>query len=118
MHSGSPFSLEGMDIVIIGGASGIGEASARLAARSGARVVVADRDEAAAERVVAAAARDGGTAVSRSVDIRSGESVGNLFRGLESDGFQPKGLVSTPGVNVRKRLADTSEEEYERVVSL
>ena len=35
----SPFSLDGMDVVVIGGASGIGEASAWLAARSGARVV-------------------------------------------------------------------------------
>lgn len=118
MNSAAPFSLDGMDVVIIGGASGIGEASARLAARSGARVVVADRDEAAAERVVAATVGEGGTAVVRSVDIRSGESVGKLFRGLESDGFRLRGLVSTPGVNVRKRLADTSEEEYERVVSL
>ena len=114
----SPFSLEGMDVVVIGGASGIGEASARLAARSGARVAVADRDEAAAEQVVTEIGAAGGAAVSRDVDIRSGESVEALFRGLESDGFQPRGLVSTPGVNVRKRLADTSEEEFERVVSL
>ena len=118
MKPAVPFSLDGMDVVVIGGGSGIGEASARLAARCGARVVVADRDAAAAERVVADTAGEGGTAVARSVDIRSGKSVGDLFRGLESDGFRPRGLVSTPGVNVRKRLADTSEEEYERVVSL
>ncbi len=114
----SPFSLDGMDVVVIGGASGIGEASARLAARSGARVVIADRDEVAAEAVAAAISTEGGTAVSRGVDIRSGESVESLFRGLETEGFRPRGLVSTPGVNVRKRLADTSEEEFERVVSL
>ena len=114
----SPFSLAGMDVVVIGGASGIGEASARLAAGSGARVVVADRDEAAAGRVVTAIAAGGGAAVARAVDIRSGESVGDLFAGLESEGFQPRGLVSTPGVNVRKRLADTNEDEFERVVSL
>jgi NAD(P)-dependent dehydrogenase (short-subunit alcohol dehydrogenase family) len=118
MNAAAPFSLDGMDVVIIGGASGIGEASVRLAARSGARVVVADRDEAAASRVVAAAAADGGTAVAREVDIRSGESIEALFSGLESQGFRPQGLVSTPGINVRKRLADTDEEEFERVVSL
>ena len=116
--SASPFSLAGMDIVVIGGASGIGEATAVLAAGAGARVVVADRDEAAADRVASAAAADGGVAIARPVDIRSGESVANLFGGLESEGFEPRGLVSTPGVNVRKRLADTNEEEFERVVSL
>ncbi|MCY3745913.1 MAG: SDR family oxidoreductase [Acidobacteria bacterium] len=115
MTSASPFSLAGMDVVVIGGASGIGEASARLAARCGARVVVADRDEAAAREL---AAGIGSAAVSRAVDVRSGKSVEDLFRQLESEGFEPRGLVSTPGVNVRKRLADTNEEEFERVVSL
>ena len=80
MTASSPFSLGGMDVVVIGGASGIGEASARLAARSGARVVIADRDEAAAGRVAAAVAAAGGNAVARSVDVRSGASVGNLFQ--------------------------------------
>lgn len=117
-NTASPFSLAGMDVVVIGGASGIGEASARLAASAGARSVVADRDEAAASRVVAAISADGGRAVARRVDIRSGKSVEELFRGLESEGFQPKGLVSTPAVNVRKRIEDTSEEEFERVVAL
>ena len=115
---GPPFSLDGVDVVVIGGASGIGEASARLAARSGARVVVADREEAAADRVVTSIVTQGGTAVARLVDIRSGASVEHLFDGLESAGFRPRGLVSTPGMNVRKRLADTNEAEFERVVSL
>ena len=115
---GSPFSLDGMDVVVIGGASGIGAAAGRLAARSGARVVVADRDPEAAGRVAAGIGSDGGQAEARLVDIRSGDSVAGLFGGLEAEGFRPRGLVSTPAVNVRKRLADTSEEEFERVVSL
>lgn len=114
----APFSLDGTDVVVIGGASGIGEASARLAARSGARVVVADRDEVAAARIADAIGADGGSAAARGVDVRSGESVGALFQSLESEGIRPRGLVSTPGVNVRKRLADTSEGEFEQVVSL
>ena len=56
----SPFSLDGMDVVVIGGASGIGEASARLAARSGARVVVADRDQTAAGRLATEISTEGG----------------------------------------------------------
>ncbi len=112
--TGSPFSLAGMDVAVIGGASGIGEATARLAARSGARVVVADRDREAAARVAAACA--GGRA--RPVDVRSEESVAELFRGLEDEGLRLRGLVVTPGMNVRKRLADTSAAEFDRVVSL
>lgn len=114
----SPFSLDGIDVVVIGGGSGIGEATARLAARSGARVAVADRDAGAADRVAAAIRTDRGRAAAHCVDLRSGDSVAGLFRDLEFDGFRPRGLVSTPGVNVRKRLADTGEAEFERVVSL
>ena len=107
-----------MDVVVIGGASGSAKRAPGWPPAPAPGVVVADRDEAAADRVAAAVAADGGNAVARPVDIRSGESVGNLFGGLESEGFEPRGLVSTPGVNVRKRLADTNEEEFERVVSL
>ena len=109
----SLFSLPGRDVLVIGGASGIGAATARLAARSGARVVVADRDEAAANRV---ASEIGRSASARSVDITSGEAVADLFAGLDGEGFRLRGLVVTPGINVRKRIAETSEEEFERVV--
>ncbi len=108
-----PFPLDGRDVVILGGASGIGAASAALAARMGARVVVADQDETAAERVAAGIRQAGGAARICQVDIRSEDSVEALFRG-----FEPYGLVVTPGVNVRKRLAETTAGEFERVVSL
>ncbi|WP_082818986.1 SDR family NAD(P)-dependent oxidoreductase [Cupriavidus nantongensis] len=44
------FSLEGKAAVVTGGASGIGLACARLLASAGAQVVIADRDEEAAQR--------------------------------------------------------------------
>ena len=57
-------------VVITGGGSGIGAAGARLAARDGATVVVADLALEAAERV---AADTNGTALS--VDVRDSASV-------------------------------------------
>lgn len=47
--------LNGKVMLVIGGASGIGLATVEAAAREGARVVVADRDVAGAERAAAAA---------------------------------------------------------------
>lgn len=111
----SPFSLQGRDLVVIGGASGIGAATARFAARSGARVVVVDRDEAAAARV---ASEIGDSASARAVDITRGDAVAALFAGLEADGFRLRGLVVTPGINVRKPIAETTSDEFDRVVRL
>jgi rhamnose utilization protein RhaD (predicted bifunctional aldolase and dehydrogenase)/NAD(P)-dependent dehydrogenase (short-subunit alcohol dehydrogenase family) len=63
--------------LVVGGGSGIGREVARLAAERGAHVVVADRDEAAAARVVAelaAVTSKEFTAVT-AVDIRSREAI-------------------------------------------
>ncbi len=109
----APFGLGGRDLLVIGGASGIGAATARLAARCGARMVVADRDREAAERV---AREVGYGAAAREVDLGDGEAVAALFAGLEEEGRQLRGLVATPGINVRKPIASTSEEEFDRVV--
>jgi NAD(P)-dependent dehydrogenase (short-subunit alcohol dehydrogenase family) len=56
LRAASPYTrtngrLEGKIAIVTGGGSGIGEATARLMAREGAAVVVADIDRAAAERV-------------------------------------------------------------------
>jgi rhamnose utilization protein RhaD (predicted bifunctional aldolase and dehydrogenase)/NAD(P)-dependent dehydrogenase (short-subunit alcohol dehydrogenase family) len=68
--------------LIVGGGSGIGREVALLAADRGAHVVIADRDRAAADRVVeeakAIAGKEGAIAVS--VDIRSRESIREAIR--------------------------------------
>lgn len=114
----NPFSLAGAEVVVIGGGSGIGEATALLAAASGARVAVADRDLRAAERVAAAIHERGGAGLAAEVDVRSGESLEALFVHLDEQGFRPTGLVATPGINVRKPIAETSPAEFDRVVGL
>jgi rhamnose utilization protein RhaD (predicted bifunctional aldolase and dehydrogenase)/NAD(P)-dependent dehydrogenase (short-subunit alcohol dehydrogenase family) len=67
--------------VVVGGGSGIGREAALLAAARGAHVVVADRDEAAAARVVAElkAVTSGEFTAVAAVDIRSRKAISNAI---------------------------------------
>lgn len=66
--------LAGQKVVVIGGSSGIGLATAELAKKEGADVIIASRN---AERLKAATDRLGATAIM--TDVTSNESVVNLF---------------------------------------
>jgi NAD(P)-dependent dehydrogenase (short-subunit alcohol dehydrogenase family) len=67
--------LAGEKVVVVGGSSGIGLATADLAKREGAEVIIASRN---AERLKAAAAKIGVTAIA--TDVTSDDSVTKLFQ--------------------------------------
>src|SRR5262245_2596768 len=71
--SESPFA--GKVAIITGGASGIGSALGRELVRSGAEVVLADRQADLAEEVAAEIRRGGGRAEAVEVDVRSLDAV-------------------------------------------
>jgi NAD(P)-dependent dehydrogenase (short-subunit alcohol dehydrogenase family) len=68
-------SLAGQKVVVVGGSSGIGLATAEFARREGAEVIVASRN---AERLQAAADKIGASAIV--ADVTSDDSVVSLFR--------------------------------------
>jgi NAD(P)-dependent dehydrogenase (short-subunit alcohol dehydrogenase family) len=67
--------LSGKVALITGAASGIGRETARLFAREGARVVVADLDAKAGEAVVAEVAKEGGEAIAVACDVARAADV-------------------------------------------
>ncbi|HEY7230999.1 MAG TPA: SDR family oxidoreductase [Pseudolabrys sp.] len=68
-------SLAGKKVVVVGGSSGIGLATAELARREGADVIIASRN---AQRLKAAAGKIGATDIA--ADVTSDDSVADLFR--------------------------------------
>jgi len=110
----SIFSLKGRRIAVVGAASGIGEAVARGAAREGASVIALDVDEQGLQSCCAKIREAGGSAEWKRVDIRNRAEVEAALGGAGD----LDGVVSTPGINVRKRVLDYSDEELDRVIDV
>ena len=108
------FDLSGKTALVVGAASGIGRASALGLADFGAHVIVADLNLEGAAVVVSEIEAKGGQATAASVNLGDGVSVTVLIDGIPKLDV----LVCTPAINVRKRLLEYSEEEFDRVVAL
>jgi len=110
--------LEGKIALITGGASGIGRATARLFAREGAAVAIADSNEAAGREVAAEIAADGGRVICERVDVTSADDCQravrqtlNAFGGLHI-------LFNNAGIIRRASVAELSEADWDRVMAV
>jgi NAD(P)-dependent dehydrogenase (short-subunit alcohol dehydrogenase family) len=105
-------------VVLTGGATGIGRATALAFARRGAAVTIGDVDERSAE-TVEMIKRDGGAAMFVPTDVAHGSEVARLvdtavkqFGGLHV-AFNNAGVLSPMG-----KLAEQTEDEWDRVISV
>ncbi|CAH1659475.1 SDR family NAD(P)-dependent oxidoreductase [Chelatococcus asaccharovorans] len=105
--------LVGRRVVIAGGGSGIGLATARLFAREDASVMIFDRDLAAAR---AAAAACGGAGVA--VDIADEKALVAAIATAEEILGGIDGLVNTAGVFDPATLADTDLDLWSRMIAV
>lgn len=112
------FGLDGRAAVVIGAASGIGEAVAAGCAELGARVHCLDTDEAGAARTAAEIHARGGQADARALDIRDAAAVASALDALDRQDGRLDVVVCTPGVNVRKPIVDYTPDEVDRVLSV
>lgn len=112
------FRLDGKVVAVIGAGGGIGEAVARGAARQGARVfcldLVPQTTSATAERIRKA----GGTAEAGTVDVTDSDTLDATLGYVAETGGGLDAVVCTPGINVRKKMLDYTDEEFDKVVNV
>src|SRR5947208_3606544 len=108
--------LDGKVCIITGAGSGIGQATALLFAREGARVVVADIDESGAEETVRQVVAAGGDAVARLVDVADPPQAQRLADETAADLGRIDVLFNTAGISGVGTLHETTVELWERVL--
>jgi 3-oxoacyl-[acyl-carrier protein] reductase len=102
--------------LVTGAGSGFGEGIARTFAREGAKVVIADINEKAAQGVAAAIGKDAiavRTDVSQRADVEAAVKVArDAFGGLDI-------LVNNAGINFnRAPLTEVTEEQFDRIFAV
>ena len=112
------FRFDGKTVVVIGAGSGIGRAVAIGAAQQGARVGCADINADSARATAEAIIRAGGAADHAALDITDAAATDRVLEGFAVAAGRLDGLACTPSINVRKRLLDYREDEFDRVVRL
>ncbi len=105
------FRLDGRQALVIGAGGGIGREVAMALAGQGADVICSDMDGAAAEKT---ADECGTHAQALTLDVTDATAVREAADALR----HLRIMVFTPAINVRKRMADYTTEEFDRVVDL
>lgn len=115
MKDHAKFRLDGRHVVVVGAASGIGEATALACGRQGARVACVDMNAMGAERVASQIRAEGSAASAHAADIAESSQLEVLFAELDRVAAVD-GVACTPSINVRKPILAYTDEEFDRVI--
>jgi NAD(P)-dependent dehydrogenase (short-subunit alcohol dehydrogenase family) len=108
-------NFAGRVAVVTGGGSGIGRGIARALASAGARVVIADRDTAGAERVQEEIRADGGGAFARTVDVTDEGQAGELSAWVNDELGSADIVVNNAGVCQMKPFLELVPDDFRRM---
>ena len=107
--------------IVTGGGVGLGKAYAQGLAKEGAKVVVADIQEAEAKKVAADIQQGGGDAIAVSVDVTSPEKTQSMAEAALKRYGRIDALVNNAGLYSalkKKPFMEIDPEEWDRVMSV
>jgi NAD(P)-dependent dehydrogenase (short-subunit alcohol dehydrogenase family) len=110
--------VRGKAAIVTGGANGIGREIASQLAAAGAAVLVADRDGAEAEAVVAEISATGGRAVGREVDVRDQAGCEALVAAAHDAFGRLDVLVTSAGIARSRPFLRTSLELWQEALDV
>jgi len=110
--------VEGKTAIVTGAARGLGKAIAQLLAKEGAKVVVADVLEDGGREAAEEIRREGGKAIFIKHDVTSEDSWREVIKKTLSEFGKLDILVNNAGVQLIKEIANTSLEEWRRLMSV
>src|SRR6516165_3887273 len=109
--------LQGKVAIVTGAAGGMGEATAILFAREGAKVAVVDLKEEAAQPTVQKIGDEGGAAIAIGADVTRTADVERIVARTVAELGRPTVLVNHAGVDTEGNLPvhEVAEEAFDRV---
>jgi len=110
--------LKDRNVLVTGGANGIGAAIARRLAEEGSAVAILDLDAASGEKVAGEIKAAGGRASSHAVDISDYDAVKRAVESIESASGPVSFLVNNAGWDRAANFLDTTPEFWSKVVAI
>jgi len=110
--------FQGKVVMITGGGSGIGRASARLFGQEGARVAVMDWNELSARETAALVEQEGGEASAIVADVSKNNEVRDAVKTILARCGRIDVLFACAATQITKSVADTNEEEWDRLYAV
>src|SRR6516164_7264497 len=108
--------MQGQNLIVTGGASGIGKATALLLARQGARVFIGDIDEAGGRQTAAQASADKLAVEFLPLDLTDSPSIAAFAAAVLRRCDRLHGLVNGAGWDQIQPFLENPPEMWDRVV--
>jgi NADP-dependent 3-hydroxy acid dehydrogenase YdfG len=110
--------IQGKVVAITGASSGIGEATARLLAQKGAKVVLGARRTDRLEALVSSLRKDGGSAHYRALDVTRREDVASFIDFAKRELGRVDVIINNAGVMPLSKLDALKVDEWDRMIDV